>query len=158
MRNVRDVEMRFEVALFMYNCIEMTKDKIFFYVKILSAFGVLLAVYLLWQQLAQPAFKPCSINATVNCDAVITGPLAKTFGLATPLYGLIGYIVIFIAAMLRKTKLMISMATFGLAFCLWIAYQELVILRVICPVCIMCQLTMISVFALSVKARGQKAV
>lgn len=134
----------------------MTKDKIFFYVKILSAFGVLLAVYLLWQQLAQPAFKPCSINATVNCDAIITGPVAKTFGVSTPLYGLVGYIVIFIASILRKTKLMLSMATFGLVFCLWIAYQELVLLKVICPVCILCQVTMLSIFILSIKTKKIK--
>lgn len=134
----------------------MKKEKIFFYVKLLSAFGVLLAVYLLWQQIAQPSFKPCSINATINCDAVISGPVAKTFGISTPVYGLIGYIVIFIAAVLRKTKLMLSMAAFGLAFCLWIAYQELVLLKVICPVCIMCQVTMLSVFTLSLKADKDK--
>ena len=134
----------------------MEKDKIFNYVKILSAFGILLAVYLLWQQLAQPAFKPCSINATVNCDAIVTGPVAKTLGVSTPLYGLVGYIVIFIASVLRKTKLMLSMATFGLVFCLWIAYQELVLLRVICPVCILCQVTMLSIFTLSLKAKKIK--
>lgn len=140
----------------MYTVNEMTKDKIFFYVKILSAFGILLAVYLLWQQIAQPEFKPCSINATINCDAVITGPVAKTLGVSTPLYGLVGYIVIFIASILRKTKLMFGMATFGLAFCLWIAYQEVVLLKVICPVCILCQVTMLSIFTLSLKAKKIK--
>lgn len=140
----------------LYTISEMKKEKIFFYVKILSAFGVLLAVYLLWQQIAQPAFRPCSINATINCDAVISGPVAKTLGISTPLYGLVGYIVIFIASVLRKTKLMLGMATFGLAFCLWIAYQELVLLRVICPVCILCQVTMLSIFTLSLKVKKIK--
>lgn len=115
--------------------------------------GVLLAVYLLWQQIAQPAFKPCSINATINCDAVISGPVSKTFGISTPLFGLVGYIVILIASILKKPKLMLSMATFGLVFCLWIAYQELVLLRVICPVCILCQIVMLSVFTLSIKVQ-----
>ena len=140
----------------LYTTSDMTKDKIFFYVKILSAFGILLAVYLLWQQIAQPEFKPCSINATINCDAVISGPVAKTLGVSTPLYGLVGYIVIFIASILRKTKLMFGMATLGLAFCLWIAYQELVLLKVICPVCILCQVTMLSIFTLSLKAKKIK--
>jgi len=128
----------------------MKKESIFKYVKWLAMFGVLLAVYLLWQQIAQPAFKPCSINASINCDAVITGPVSKTFGISTPLFGLVGYVVILIASILKKPKLMLSMATFGLVFCLWIAYQELVLLRVICPVCILCQIVMLSVFTLSI--------
>ena len=56
----------------------MTKEKIYSYIKVLAVIGVLLSVYLMWQQLFQPAFKPCSINATINCDAVINGPVAKT--------------------------------------------------------------------------------
>lgn len=131
----------------------MKKESIFKYVKWLAMFGVLLAVYLLWQQIAQPAFKPCSINASINCDAVITGPVSKTFGISTPLFGLVGYVVILIASILKKPKLMLSMATFGLVFCLWIAYQELVLLRVICPVCILCQIVMLSVFTLSIKVQ-----
>lgn len=124
--------------------------KIFTYIKILAIAGIVLAIYLLWQQLFRPAFQPCYVNSFINCDAVISGAVAKTFGLPTPLYGLIGYIVIFFAAILQKKKLLISMATFGLVFCLWIGYKELFQLRVICPVCIMCQLIMISIFSLAI--------
>jgi len=124
--------------------------KIFFTIKILSIIGVLLAVYLLVEQFTQSSFRPCTINETVNCGAVIDGPVAKTLGIPTPLYGLVGYTIIFIAAIFKKKKLLFSMAAFGLAFCLYIAYQELVILRVICPVCIACQIIMISVFSLAV--------
>lgn len=130
------------------------ESRFFTYIKILSIAGVLLALYLLWQQIARPAFQPCNINSFINCDAVISGEVAKTFGLPTPLYGLIGYIVIFFAAVVKNKRLLLSMAAFGLAFCLWIAYKELIILRVICPVCIMCQLIMISVFAFSVRLRS----
>lgn len=129
----------------------MKPDKIFFAVKVLSIIGVILAVYLLVEQITQPSFRPCNINATINCDAIISGAVSKTLGIPTPLYGLIGYIVIFISAVLKKKKMLLGMAIFGLAFCLWIAYKELVELRVICPVCIACQLIMVSVFALSLK-------
>jgi uncharacterized membrane protein len=125
-------------------------SKVFLTIKILSVIGVILAIYLLVEQFTQSSFRPCTINATVNCDAIISGPVAKTLGVPTPLYGFLGYIVIFVAASMRKKKLLLSMAAFGLAFCLWIAYQELVILRVICPVCIACQIIMISVFSLAV--------
>lgn len=125
--------------------------KIYKIIKILSVIGILLAVYLLWQQFARPAFQPCSINDWINCDAVIKGPVAKTFGIPTPLYGLVGYIVIFFAAQFKKPKLLLSMAAFGLLFCLSIAYIELFQLKVICPICIACQIIMISIFILAVK-------
>jgi len=127
------------------------KNNLFKWVVGLSLFGITLAVYLLWQQLATPAFKPCSINETVNCDAVISGPVAYTFGVRTPLIGLIGYIVILILAVMKKGKMVLGMSAFGLAFCLYIAFIELVQLNVICPVCIMCQLTMITIFIMGIK-------
>ena len=120
-------------------------------ITLLSCMGILLALYLLWQQLARPAFRPCSINSVVTCDAIISGAVAKTFGIPTPLYGLIGYIIIFFAAIFQKKKLLVSMASLGLGFCLWIAYRELFQLHVICPICILCQVIMLGVFLLSLR-------
>lgn len=134
----------------------MKQVKIFSAIKILSAIGVLLAVYLLWQQIYQPAFRPCTINATINCDAIISGAVSKTFGIPTPLFGLVGYIVIFTAASLKKKNLLLGTATFGLIFCLWIAYKELFQLHVICPVCIGCQLIIISIFTLAIRVRKSR--
>lgn len=117
-------------------------------VKILALIGIFLALFLLWEQAYQPSFQPCNINAVVNCDAVIKGPVAKTFGIPTPLIGLIGYIVIFISAARRLPKLLLGMTVFGLAFCLYLAFVEIFLLRVICPVCILCQLDMIAIFVI----------
>lgn len=127
----------------------MREKRIFFVIKALSIIGIGLAVYLLWQQLAQPVFKPCTINESINCDSIISGAVAKTLGIPTPLYGLIGYIIIFFAAVWRKKKLVFLVAAFGLVFCLWIAYREFFELNVICPVCITCQVVIISIFLLS---------
>lgn len=128
----------------------MKEVKLFTYIKILSVAGIVLAIYLLFEQITQSSFRPCNINASVNCDAIISGAVAKTFGIPTPLYGLIGYICILVSAIFKKKKTLIGIATFGLSFCLWIAYQELFQLHVICPVCIACQIIMISVFILSI--------
>jgi uncharacterized membrane protein len=127
----------------------MVKNKIYSYIKILSAAGILLAVYILWEQIFHPAFQVCNINALVNCDAIISGEVSKTLGLPTPIYGLIGYIVILLAGIFHRKKLLLGMALFGLIFCLWIGYQELFLLHVICPVCIGCQLIMITIFSLA---------
>lgn len=128
------------------------RNNLFFAIKILAGIGILLSTYLLWEQFFHPAFQPCSINTTVNCDAIVSGAVSKTVGIQTPLIGLAGYIIILCAAVLKKKKFLLSMATFGLAFCLWIGYKELFELHVVCPVCIGCELIMTTVFVLSIVA------
>lgn len=126
------------------------KEKYFDWVKILGVVGIILACYLLWEQLFHPAFQPCNINALVNCNATITGPLAKTLGIPTPLIGLLGYIGILFAAFKKNAKWVLGLSIFGLVFCLYIAIREIVQLHVICPVCVLCQLDMITVFVLGI--------
>src|SRR6185312_2836399 len=94
-------------------------------VRVLSVFGIGLALFLLWEQFFHPTFQPCNINSIVNCNAVITGSVSKTISIPTPLIGLAGYVIIFLASIWRKKKIVLGMAIFGLLFCLWIAYQEL---------------------------------
>jgi uncharacterized membrane protein len=106
-------------------------------------------MYLLWEQLAPTPFQPCNINATVNCDAVINGPVAFTLGIRTPLYGLTGFIIMFIGSYQQWRKVIWGMATFGVLFCIRLMFIEIVQLRVLCPVCIMCQLVMLAVWVKS---------
>jgi len=126
------------------------KDKYFDWVKVLAVVGIGLAIYLLWQQIFTPNFQLCNINETVNCDAVINGEVSKTLGIPTPLIGLVGYIMILIGAFKKNAKFVLGMATFGLAFCLYIGIREIFQLHVLCPVCILCQLDMITVFILGI--------
>jgi uncharacterized membrane protein len=126
------------------------KEKYFGYIKILGIIGIGLALFLLWERYFSPSFQPCNINATVNCEAVIRGEVSDTLGIPTPLIGLIGYIFILFGAFRKNAKLILVMSAFGLAFCLYIAYRELFQLHVVCPVCILCQLDMITVFVLGI--------
>jgi len=126
------------------------KEKYFGWIKILAVVGIGLALFLLWERYFKPSFQPCNINSTVNCNAVISGEVSNTLGIPTPLIGLIGYVVILFAAFKKKAKLVLGMSAFGLAFCLYIAYRELFQLHVVCPVCILCQLDMITVFVLGI--------
>ncbi len=132
-----------------YNKNTSKVKKLFFAVIILSVIGIILAVFLMYEQLFQTAFKPCTISSTVNCDAIISGPVAKTLGIPTPLIGLAGYVIILLSSIFQKKKLMLFMSTFGLIFCLWIGYRDIFELHTICPVCIGCQIVMTSVFVLS---------
>jgi len=126
------------------------KEKYFKWVKILAGIGIFLALFLLWERYFRPSFQPCNINATVNCDAVIWGEVSNTLEIPTPIIGLAGYIVILFAAFRKKAKLVLGMSAFGLAFCLYIAYRELFQLHVVCPICILCQLDMVTVFILGI--------
>jgi len=131
--------------------------KLFAFIKILSIIGMVLAVYLLVEQLTHSPFRPCNINSTINCDAIISGAVSRTFGIPTPLYGLVGYSCIFLATLFKKRKTILGIAIFGLLFCLSIAYVELFKLFVICPVCIACQIVMLSVFFLAIIANKNKS-
>jgi uncharacterized membrane protein len=128
----------------------MNKESLVMWVKALAVIGIGLASFLLWERYFRPTFQPCNINSTVNCNAIINGEVSNTLGIPTPLIGLIGYVVILFAAFKKNAKLILGMAIFGLVFCLYIAYRELFQLNVVCPVCILCQLDMITVFILGI--------
>ena len=136
----------------------MQETKIYKWVKILAILGLFLGTYLMWEQVSRPAWQPCNINSTVNCDAVVSGPLAKTLGIPTPIYGLVGYAFILYGALTKKKKLILGMAGFGLVFCMYIAFVELFLLRVVCPVCIGCQVDMIATFILAIMLNKRKNI
>lgn len=125
-------------------------------VQLLAVVGVVLALYLLWEQATRAPFSVCNINSFVNCNAIISGPVATTFGISTPLIGLVGYVGMLLAAIYKKKKTLLGFVSFGLLFCLWIAYQEFFLLHVLCPVCILCQLDMLSVFILALFLQKQR--
>lgn len=137
----------------------MIKSQNWWYVvKILSITGIALAIYLYYSYATRPTFQPCYINSKVNCDAVIKGPVSLTFGIPTSLYGLVGYVVILFAAIYKKKKLLLGMSLFGLLFCLRITFIEIFILKVICPVCLTCQLVMLAVFYYAVRLYLRKKI
>ena len=116
----------------------------------LSILGILLATYLFYNFLTKPLIESCYFNSRINCDAVTKGQLSTLFGIPVSLIGLTGYIVILLCSILKKKLLVLGMSTFGMVFCLFITYQELFILKVICPVCLACQLVMLIIFLLAI--------
>lgn len=116
----------------------------------LSILGILLASYLFYNFLTKPLIESCYFNSHINCDAVTKGSLSTLFGIPVSLVGLTGYIVILLSSILKKTKTVLFMSTFGMVFCLFITYQEIFTLKVICPVCLTCQLVMLLVFILAI--------
>lgn len=127
------------------------KKNIWNIIFILAVIGIGLAIYLFYNYLTKPATMFCYVNSKVNCDAVTKGSISTLFGVPVSLIGLVGYIVILISSLLKNKKLVLGMATFGMIFCLYITFQEVFFLKVICPVCLACQLDMLLVFLLGLK-------
>lgn len=128
----------------------LTKNNIWKALISLSILGIILAIYLFYNFLTKPLIESCYINATVNCDAVTKGSLSTLFGIPVSLIGLVGYITILLSSIFKKKLLVFGMSTFGMFFCLFITYQELFMLKVVCPVCLACQLVMLVVFLLAI--------
>lgn len=126
------------------------KDKLYRWTSYLAVVGVGLAIYLLYEFLAPAHQSLCYLNSTINCEASTKGVLANTLGIPTAIWGLTGYVFIFLAAIKKWKRVLLGMATFGLVFCLRISFLEIFVLKVICPVCVACQLIMVVEFLLGV--------
>ena len=118
---------------------------------VLSLVGIILASYLFYSYLAPIPPGLCDISATINCDAVTKGALATLFSIPVSLVGLIGYIFILYSSLLKLKKLHLFMSSFGLLFCLRLTFLEIFVEKVICPVCLACQIIMLTLFILSLK-------
>ena len=118
---------------------------------VLSVIGILLAVYLLVQyyQVAPGSESICNLNPLVNCSAMTTGSLATLFGIPVAAVGLVGYAFILISSLTKRKGLMLGMSAFGVLFCLRITILELFFVKIICPVCILCQVIMFILFGIS---------
>ncbi|OGC60507.1 hypothetical protein A3K34_01630 [candidate division WWE3 bacterium RIFOXYC1_FULL_40_10] len=117
---------------------------------LLSVFGMVLAFYLFYNYLTRPAFQICTISETINCDEVTKGTLSTLFGVPVSLVGLLGYLGILMAASLAKPKVILGFALFGTLFCLRLTILEIFVVKVICPVCIACQINMLVILFLSI--------
>lgn len=126
-------------------------NKLFKISAVLAGIGIILASYLFYSYLAPTPPGWCDINSTVNCNAVTKGPLAEFLGVPVSLVGLIGYITILYASIMRFKKLHLFMVSFGMVFCLRLTYLEIFAEKVFCPVCGACQLVMLILFIISLK-------
>ena len=129
----------------------MPMNKLYKLSAYLAAFGIILATYLFYSYLAPVPPGLCDLSANINCNAVTKGPLAEFLGVPVSLVGLIGYITILYASLMKFKKLHLFMVSFGMIFCLRLTYLEIFRENVFCPVCGACQLVMLALFIISLK-------
>jgi uncharacterized membrane protein len=132
-------------------------NKLYKWSAILAAFGIILATYLFYSYLAPTPPGLCNISDTVNCGAVTKGVLAEFMGVPVSLVGLIGYITILYASLMKFKRVHLFMVSFGMVFCLRLTYLEIFQEKVFCPVCGLCQIVMLILFIISIKLNRLKA-
>jgi len=116
----------------------------------LSIVGIILATYLLYSFYNPKPKLVCDINEKVNCQAVTSGSLATFAGVPIAMVGLTGYAVLLFSGVTKRKRLAFWTSTFGMVFCLRLTILEVFYLKVICPICLVCQTAMLLIFAISI--------
>lgn len=129
----------------------MKEKQIWPIINILAAIGIVLAFYLFYSFISPNPPEVCYINQSVNCDAVTKGSLSSIFGIPVSLIGLLGYVTILFAGLKKHKRLALGMSSFGMLFCLRLTYLEIFVEKVLCPVCVACQIVMLALFILALK-------
>lgn len=134
----------------------MQKYSLYKIITVLSVIGIFLASFLFINFLTKPAVEICTINEQFNCDAVTKGTLSTIAGIPVSLIGLIGYLAILIFSLLKNRKAVLGVAVFGMVFCLRLTFLELFSIKVVCPVCLACQLDMLIISILAFRMNFKK--
>ncbi len=121
----------------------------FLVISVLYIVGIILATYLLYSFYNPKPALFCDINDRVNCQAVVSGSLATFAGVPVSLVGLIGYAFLLFAGLTYRKRLAFAVSTFGMIFCLRVTILEVFFIKVICPICITCQIVMLLIFIIS---------
>ncbi len=121
----------------------------FLAISVLSIVGIILATYLLYSFYNPKPALFCDINDRINCQAVVNGSLATIAGVPVSLVGLIGYAFLLFAGLTYRKKLACAVSAFGMVFCLRLTILEIFFIKVLCPICIACQVIMLLIFIIS---------
>jgi uncharacterized membrane protein len=112
-------------------------------IALLALVGCFVALYLWLHALGVGGALQCGTGA---CETVQTSRWAVLLGLPVALYGVVGYCVVFVvallalrpAALLRRgwSVVLAGLATIGFAFTLYLTYVELFLIHAICRWCL----------------------
>jgi uncharacterized membrane protein len=112
-------------------------------IALLALVGLFVALYLWLHALGVGGALKCGTGA---CETVQTSRWAVLLGLPVALYGVVGYCVVFVVALLALrpaavlqrgwSVVLAGLATVGFGFTLYLTYVELVLIHAICRWCL----------------------
>jgi uncharacterized membrane protein len=112
-------------------------------IALLALIGFFIASYLWLYKIGAIGVLKCGSGA---CEAVQTSRWAVFLGVPVALYGVVGYAVLFLVALVgaqpafamrrAPTMLIAALASGGLIFTLYLTYLELAVIRALCRWCV----------------------
>lgn len=123
-------------------------------IAVLALLGVLVSIYSMMHKQGFTSGALCNINETFNCDIVNQGPYSDIFGIPVALLGIIGYALMFFAAIGKlkqpedkgMSSFLVLASVGGFFFALYLSGIEAFVLHAWCLVCLTSQ-TIITVIA-----------
>jgi len=122
--------------------------------------GLVDSIYLTWIKLAHR--EALCLPGLGDCETVNTSRYAEIFGIPTALLGVMAYVVIislllledqrFLTLPVRKetSKMAVfGLSVFGVLYSAYLTYIEIVVLRAICPFCVISAAAMLGIFIFS---------
>jgi uncharacterized membrane protein len=106
---------------------------------ILSAIGIALSGYLTYLYYTKALATFCAAGS--GCDAVRESSYSAILGIPVSLFGVIGYLSIFISALISipyraKWLLLYFLSLAGSVFSAYLTYIELFVIKAVCPYCV----------------------
>lgn len=119
--------------------------------------GTSVSVYALFHNVGFASGAFCSLNETFDCDIVNKGPYSQIAGIPVALIGVIGYLFIFISALVQLYKpkdksiaqFLLLASIGGLLFSFYLTGIEFAILKTWCLLCITSQVSILIIFSFS---------
>jgi uncharacterized membrane protein len=112
-------------------------------IALLALVGFFIALYLWLYKIGVAGELKCG---TGGCETVQMSPWAVVVGVPVAFYGVVGYAVLLVVALVGvqpawlsrrgPTLLLAGLATAGFAFTLWLTYLELFVIHAICRWCV----------------------
>jgi uncharacterized membrane protein len=128
-------------------------------IALLALVGLFVALYLWLHALGVGGGGPIKCG-TGGCDTVQASPWAVLLGLPVAFYGVVGYLAIFIVAMLglrpaalpdrRWNVVVVGLATVGVLFTAFLTYLELFVIHAICRWCVGSAVIITAIWVVSV--------
>ena len=122
----------------------------------LAIIGLLVSVYMTIYKITS---NDSMCIGSKDCSVVNASRYSEIYGIPVAVIGLLGYAVILAVLLLERnpgffkqngTMLLFGLSLTGFLFTLYLIFLEIALIKAYCPFCITSQVTMISIFILSV--------
>ncbi len=128
----------------------------------LAILGALVSIYMTIFKITE---NPGMCLGNGGCSVVNNSKYAEVYGIPVAVIGVVGYLTILVSLLLRSrsqffdangTMLVFGLALVGFLFTVYLIYVELALIHALCPFCVTSQVTMTTLFIISLIALARE--